>query len=126
MLTVSSKAGFFWFGTCFLSLLYTFFRIPETRVSLHASPFSEFPLIYQNRSFLELDYLFHEKVKARAFRTYPVNSESLIFLSSYPWHEADIPVAELAQADEANINREIVDEKKNISQVEVATLPAAR
>jgi SP family general alpha glucoside:H+ symporter-like MFS transporter len=26
------KAGFFWFGTCFLSLLYTFFRIPETRV----------------------------------------------------------------------------------------------
>jgi SP family general alpha glucoside:H+ symporter-like MFS transporter len=27
------KAGFFWFGTCFLSLVYTFFRIPETRVS---------------------------------------------------------------------------------------------
>jgi SP family general alpha glucoside:H+ symporter-like MFS transporter len=54
------KAGFFWFGTCFLSLLYTFFRIPETR----------------NRSFLELDYLFHERVKARAFRTYPVNSMS--------------------------------------------------
>lgn len=73
-----SQAGFFWFGTCFLSLLYTFFRIPETR----------------NRSFLgtlflpynesvsdppELDYLFHEKVKARAFRTYPIDSK-------YPHH----------------------------------------
>jgi len=26
------KAGFFWFGICFFALLYTFFRIPETRV----------------------------------------------------------------------------------------------
>jgi hypothetical protein len=32
----------------------------------------------QNRSFLELDYLFHERVPARAFRTYPINSRSSI------------------------------------------------
>ena len=44
-------AGFFWAGSCFLSIVYTYFRIPEPR----------------GRSFAELDLLFEKKVSARNF-----------------------------------------------------------
>ncbi len=44
-------AGFFWAGSCFLSIVYTYFRIPEPR----------------GRSFAELDLLFEKRVSARKF-----------------------------------------------------------
>lgn len=44
-------AGFFWAGSCFLSIVYTYFRLPEPR----------------GRSFAELDVLFEQKVSARKF-----------------------------------------------------------
>ncbi|USP80624.1 hypothetical protein yc1106_07898 [Curvularia clavata] len=46
-------AGFFWGGSCFLSIVYTYFRLPEPR----------------GRSFAELDLLFEKKVSARKFAT---------------------------------------------------------
>jgi len=54
------KCGLFWFGIDALCLAYTFFRIPETR----------------NRSFLELDYLFQNKVKTRKFKSTVISRES--------------------------------------------------
>ncbi|KAJ5505662.1 Major facilitator superfamily domain general substrate transporter [Penicillium expansum] len=47
----SNYAGFFWGGICFLCIVYTFFRVPETT----------------GRTFAELDMLFEEKVSARKF-----------------------------------------------------------
>lgn len=44
-------AGFFWGGSCFLCIIYTFFRVPEPK----------------GRSFAELDLLFEQKVSARKF-----------------------------------------------------------
>ncbi len=45
------KAGFIWAGFCFLSLLWTFFRLPESKGLTSA----------------ELDLLFEKKVPARGF-----------------------------------------------------------
>jgi SP family general alpha glucoside:H+ symporter-like MFS transporter len=53
------KSGLFWCGIDILLFTYTFFRIPETR----------------NRSFLELDYLFGNKVKTRKFSTTVISRE---------------------------------------------------
>ncbi|KAJ5633756.1 Maltose permease MAL61 [Penicillium herquei] len=46
-------AGFFWGGSCFLCIIYAYFRIPEP----------------SGRSFAELDLLFERKVSARKFAT---------------------------------------------------------
>jgi len=98
------------------------------KISCHLCHFTI--LTCQNRSFLELDYLFHMRVKARAFRTYPINSKSptrFIIAKMIP-KEKDKKltpsVTELAQADEANVYRDIYDEKNNVSQVEVSQLPS--
>ncbi|EAS34767.3 sugar porter (SP) family MFS transporter [Coccidioides immitis RS] len=50
-------AGFFWGGSCFLCIIYTYFRIPEP----------------QGRSFAELDLLFERGVSARKFASTHVN-----------------------------------------------------
>ena len=50
-------AGFFWAGSCFLSIVYTYFRIPEPR----------------GRSFAELDLLFEKRVSARKFSSTKVD-----------------------------------------------------
>ena len=47
------KGGFVWAGFCVLSLIWTFFRLPEPK----------------GRTPAEMDVLFEAKVKARAFRT---------------------------------------------------------
>ncbi|KAI1336499.1 sugar transporter [Xylariaceae sp. FL0016] len=44
-------AGFFWAGSCFLCLVYTYFRVPEPA----------------GRTFAELDMLFEKKISARDF-----------------------------------------------------------
>ncbi|CAA9963564.1 MFS transporter SP family general alpha glucoside H+ symporter [Pyrenophora teres f. maculata] len=50
-------AGFFWGGSCFLSIVYTYFRLPEPR----------------GRSFAELDMLFEKKISARKFASTPID-----------------------------------------------------
>lgn len=51
-------AGFFWGGSCFLVLIYAYFRVPEP----------------SGRTFAELDILFERKVPARKFKTTEVNA----------------------------------------------------
>ncbi|KAI5288565.1 hypothetical protein KEM52_001114 [Ascosphaera acerosa] len=50
--------GFFWAGTCFLSIVYSYFRLPEPA----------------GRSFAELDLLFEQDVPARKFKTTKVDA----------------------------------------------------
>lgn len=45
------KAGFFWAGSCLLSIVWIYFRLPEPK----------------GRTYAELDILFHNKVPARKF-----------------------------------------------------------
>ncbi|THW59466.1 putative MFS alpha-glucoside transporter [Aureobasidium pullulans] len=44
-------AGFFWAGSCFLCIIYTYFRVPEP----------------SGRTFAELDLLFEKRISARKF-----------------------------------------------------------
>ncbi|KAF2152184.1 sugar transporter [Myriangium duriaei CBS 260.36] len=56
------KGGFIWAGICFCMMLWTYFRLPETR----------------GRSAAELDILFEQKTRTRAFSTTvadPFNTE---------------------------------------------------
>jgi SP family general alpha glucoside:H+ symporter-like MFS transporter len=53
-----AKAGFFWAGTSFLCLTWTFFRLPEPK----------------GRSYAELDVLFESGVPARKFKGAKVDS----------------------------------------------------
>jgi SP family general alpha glucoside:H+ symporter-like MFS transporter len=46
-----AKTGFFWAGSCFLCLMWTYFRLPEPK----------------GRTYAELDLLFERKVFARKF-----------------------------------------------------------
>ncbi|GFZ45908.1 hypothetical protein JCM24511_03641 [Saitozyma sp. JCM 24511] len=55
-----AKCGFFFLGLNILTLVYTVFRIPETR----------------NRTYAELDLLFAEKVPARKFASATVDGKS--------------------------------------------------
>ncbi|KAF2826131.1 sugar transporter [Ophiobolus disseminans] len=50
-------AGLFWAGLCFLSIIYTYFRMPEPK----------------DRSFAELDLLFEKRISARKFAATEVN-----------------------------------------------------
>lgn len=54
----SGKTGFFWFGTAFLTVVWAFFRLPETR----------------GRSYEELDIMFAAKIPTREFKKYRVNA----------------------------------------------------
>jgi SP family general alpha glucoside:H+ symporter-like MFS transporter len=49
--------GFFWAGSCFLSIVYVYFRLPEPR----------------GRSFAELDMLFEKRIPARKFASTQVD-----------------------------------------------------
>lgn len=53
------KAGFFWGGSCFLILVWTYFRLPECK----------------GRSYRELDILFERRVPARKFKQTVVGEE---------------------------------------------------
>ncbi|KAF2855052.1 sugar transporter [Plenodomus tracheiphilus IPT5] len=50
-------AGLFWAGSCFLSIIYTYFRLPEPK----------------GRTFAELDLLFEKRVSARKFASTEVD-----------------------------------------------------
>jgi SP family general alpha glucoside:H+ symporter-like MFS transporter len=47
-----AKSAFFWAGTCFLCLVWTYFRLPEPK----------------GRTYGELDILFEQRVSARKFK----------------------------------------------------------
>jgi len=51
------KTGFFWFAFAFLTAIWAFFRLPETK----------------GRSNEELDVMFHAKLQTRKFKKYHVN-----------------------------------------------------
>ena len=51
------KAGFFWAGFCFLSIIWTYFRLPEPK----------------GKTYAELDILFERRVSARKFGTTKVD-----------------------------------------------------
>lgn len=51
------KTAFFWAGTAALTTVWAFFRLPECR----------------NRTYAELDIMFHERVSARQFAEYDVD-----------------------------------------------------
>jgi len=53
-------SAFFWFGSCFLSLVWSYFRLPECK----------------GRTFRELDILFENGVPARKFNTTEVDLKS--------------------------------------------------
>ena len=52
-----ARAAFFWAGTCLLSCIWVYFRLPEPR----------------NRTYAELDMLFEQRVPARQFAKTEVN-----------------------------------------------------
>jgi len=52
-----ARAAFFWAGTCLLSCIWVYFRLPEPR----------------NRTYAELDMLFEQRVSARRFAKTEVN-----------------------------------------------------
>ncbi|RSH78845.1 uncharacterized protein EHS24_001766 [Apiotrichum porosum] len=51
-------AGFFWAGSCFLCIIYTYFRVPEP----------------SGRTFAEIDILFERKISARKFASTEVDA----------------------------------------------------
>ncbi|KXJ87019.1 alpha-glucosides permease MPH2/3 [Microdochium bolleyi] len=52
-----ARTGLFYFGLCFIWVVWIFFCLPETR----------------NRSFADIDYLFQKKVNARKFTSTPID-----------------------------------------------------
>lgn len=56
-LNLKGKTAFIWFGTSFLTLLWAFFRLPETK----------------DRTYEELNILFEKGVPARKFSKYDIN-----------------------------------------------------
>lgn len=59
-----AKAAFFWAGSCFIALVWTFFRLPEPK----------------GRSYAELDLLFENEVPARKFAS--TNTDGALFNQS--------------------------------------------
>ena len=53
-----AKTGFFWAGFALASAIWVYFELPETK----------------GKTFAELDALFHNKVKARKFKTTEVET----------------------------------------------------
>ena len=68
-----AKVGWYWLGIDIVAIIYTYFRIPETK----------------DRTFLELDYLFGQRVPARKFRGYKVDVHEM--------REQDAPSGNIAE-----------------------------
>jgi SP family general alpha glucoside:H+ symporter-like MFS transporter len=68
-------AGFFYAGTNLLSMIWCWFRLPETKVSyLPSCPLHEAD--DQDRTFGEIDVLFEHKIPARKFKYTKADRES--------------------------------------------------
>lgn len=70
-------AGFFYAGTNLLSLIWCWFRLPETKVC-HFVLTLESLLINQDRTFGEIDVLFENRIPARKFKYTKADRKSLI------------------------------------------------
>lgn len=60
-LNLRGKTAFFWFGTAFPTLVWAYFRLPETR----------------DRTYEELDIMFEREVPTRKFSQYEISPEDL-------------------------------------------------
>lgn len=75
------RTAYFWAGTCLLSAIWVFFRLPEPKgkaapyVTISLSPFPMIPIITPalGRTYAELDVLFEHKVSARKFASTQVD-----------------------------------------------------
>ncbi|KAJ6172600.1 hypothetical protein N7470_001667 [Penicillium chermesinum] len=78
-------AGFFWGGSCFLCIIYAYFRIPEP----------------SGRSFAELDMLFERGVSARKFATTPVDvfDETVEGRVIQDYRAEKVAVADISEAE---------------------------
>ncbi|KAK4689908.1 MFS transporter, SP family, general alpha glucoside:H+ symporter, partial [Tremellales sp. Uapishka_1] len=71
----SNYAGFFWGGSCFLCIVYTYFRVPEVSTSaLQAVSVLTLPPKPSGRTFAEIDLLFARRVPARRFASTDVDA----------------------------------------------------
>jgi len=68
-------AGFFYAGTNLLSLIWCWFRLPETKVS-HSIPSFRHEPDQKDRTFGEIDVLFEHKIPARKFKYTKADRES--------------------------------------------------
>lgn len=57
-LNLKGKTGFIWAGTAFCSIVWAYFRLPETK----------------GRTYDELDVMFHNKLATRKFKDYDIDS----------------------------------------------------
>jgi len=83
------KSGFFWAGSCFLCLTWTYFRLPEPK----------------GRTYGELDTLFERRIPARKFRTTDVS----------PWNADGL---ETVDTEKTGIDRTDSSEKPGAQMVE--------
>lgn len=58
---LKGKTGFFWFGTAFPTLVWAYFRLPETK----------------DRTYEELDILFDRRISARKFSSTDVDRDAV-------------------------------------------------
>lgn len=59
-LGLRGRTGYVWFVTCFLTLIWTYFRLPETK----------------DRTYEELDILFERRIPARKFASYKLDLDA--------------------------------------------------
>ncbi|KAK4503242.1 hypothetical protein PRZ48_006670 [Zasmidium cellare] len=76
-----ARAGFFWAGLCFLSLMWALFRLPEPR----------------GRTYAELDVLFERGISARKFATVP--AEDLVGPGSMGLGKKDLDMEKVDGAE---------------------------
>ncbi len=64
------KLGFFFGGLAALCFIWSYFRVPETKVCLETTPLDDEADIGQNRTYEELDIMFEKGVRTRDFKHY--------------------------------------------------------
>ncbi|TKY86302.1 hypothetical protein EX895_005127 [Sporisorium graminicola] len=82
-----AKTGFFWAGTCAVSMVWTYFRLPELN----------------NRTYGELEVLFAAKVPARKFSTTSIDQFQTIEQEEPPTYIEKSSVSDKDEAGESEI-----------------------
>lgn len=72
-------AGFFWGGTCFLMIVYHYFRLPEP----------------SGRTFAEMDLLFERRIPARKFKTAKVDAFDVALQHQVAVDKSDVRYTEV-------------------------------
>ena len=73
---LKGETAYFWFATAFCALIWAFFRLPEVCFTYYNQTCSRLMHCLQcrNRTYEELDVMFHQRVPARKFATYDVDA----------------------------------------------------